>query len=65
MIFFKGSDLCFAGHKIRFAPEDLRFDEINEESEVADEIKYQKKRHANVHPVFREILEEISDERTS
>ncbi len=23
MIYFKGSDLCFAGHRIRFMPEDL------------------------------------------
>jgi len=23
MIYFKGSDLCFAGHRIRFLPEDL------------------------------------------
>jgi len=53
---FKGSDLCFAGHRVRFMPEDLGLDEIDEKLEVTEE-----KRHANVHPVFRKILEEIGD----
>ena len=61
MIFFKGTDLCLAGHRIRLAPEDLGFDEINEKPEVVNITEQKEERHTNVHPVFREILEEISN----